>query len=262
MKIITLFIYAILLPVGMAFAQGVGINSDGSPADSSAMLDVKSTSKGLLMPRMTAGQRDSIASPATGLMVYQTDAPAGFYYYNGTAWTSVGGSARHITGELYGGGVVAWVDPSGQHGFVVSMIDNSTSHSWSNITETRIGITAQSEWNGLGNTNAIVGQSGHTSSAAQVCLDYTNDDYGTGVYSDWYLPTRGELNDLLNNLKAVQKTLDNDNNSATTVISTAYYWSSSECNAANQAFSLFFWVYEQFRDSKSSSNHIRCVRSF
>ena len=262
MKILTLFITSVLLSVKMTFAQGVGINSDGSPADSSAMLDVKSTNKGFLIPRMTSGQRGSIVSPTAGLMVYQTDAPAGFYYFNGTAWTSVGGSARYNTGELYGGGVVAWVDPSGQHGFVVSMIDNSTSHSWSNITETRIGITAQSEWNGLGNTNAIVGQSGHTSSAAQVCLDYTNDDYGTGVYSDWYLPTRGELNDLLNNLKAVQKTLDNDNNSATTVIASAYYWSSSECDAAYQAFSLFFWTGEQFRDNKFSSDRVRCVRSF
>jgi hypothetical protein len=262
MKIVALIITPLLLSAVMTFAQGVGINSDGSPADSSAMLDVKSTNKGLLTPRMTAAQRGSIASPATGLMVYQTDAPAGFYYYNGTAWTSVGGSARHNAGDLYEGGVVAWVDPSGQHGIVVSMIDNSTSHTWSNITDTRIGPTAQSEWDGLGNSNAIVGQSGHTSSAAQVCLDYTNYDYGTGVYSDWYLPTRGELNDLLNNLKEVQKALDSDNNPATTKIIANYYWSSSECNEAYQAFSLFFWAGEQFRDSKSSSNRVRCMRAF
>jgi hypothetical protein len=76
------------------------------------------------------------------------------------------------------------------------------------------------------------------------------------------LPTRGELNDLLNNLKAVQKTLDNDNNTATTAITTAYYWSSSECDAAYQAFSLFFWTGEQFRDNKFSSDRVRCVRSF
>jgi hypothetical protein len=49
-------------------------------------LDVKSTDKGILIPRMTAAQRGAIASPATGLMVYQTDATAGFYYYDGTAW--------------------------------------------------------------------------------------------------------------------------------------------------------------------------------
>ena len=48
----------------------VGINTDGSVPDASAMLDVKSTTSGLLIPRMTAADRDNIASPATGLLVY------------------------------------------------------------------------------------------------------------------------------------------------------------------------------------------------
>lgn len=52
----------------------------------SAQLDVTSTSKGFLPPRMTSAQRGNITSPVTGLMVYQTDATAGFYLYNGTAW--------------------------------------------------------------------------------------------------------------------------------------------------------------------------------
>jgi hypothetical protein len=52
----------------------------------SAQLDVTSTSKGFLPPRMTSAQRGNITSPVAGLMVYQTDATAGFYLYNGTAW--------------------------------------------------------------------------------------------------------------------------------------------------------------------------------
>jgi len=66
-----------------AFAQ-VGINSDGSGPDNSAMLEVKSTTKGLLIPSMTAVQKTAIAMPATGLLVFQTDGVAGFYYNNGT----------------------------------------------------------------------------------------------------------------------------------------------------------------------------------
>lgn len=66
-----------------AFAQ-VGINSDGSGPDNSAMLEVKSTTKGLLIPSMTAAQRVAIATPAKGLLVFQTDGVAGFYYNNGT----------------------------------------------------------------------------------------------------------------------------------------------------------------------------------
>jgi hypothetical protein len=57
------------------------------------MLDVKSTTKGLLAPRMTAAQRGEITSPAAGLLVYQTDATAGYYYYNGSAWTQLGAAS-------------------------------------------------------------------------------------------------------------------------------------------------------------------------
>lgn len=55
--------------------------------DNSAMLDIVSTNKGLLIPRMGLANRP--ASPATGLLIYQTDNTPGFYYYNGTAWVAV-----------------------------------------------------------------------------------------------------------------------------------------------------------------------------
>ena len=42
---------------------------------------------------MTLAQKTAIASPATGLLVFQTDGTAGFYYFNGTAWTAIGGAA-------------------------------------------------------------------------------------------------------------------------------------------------------------------------
>ncbi|GLU52684.1 exosporium glycoprotein BclB-related protein [Dyadobacter frigoris] len=54
--------------------------------DGSAQLDVTSTSKGVLVPRMSLSDRNLIASPATSLLIYQTDNTPGFYYYNGTAW--------------------------------------------------------------------------------------------------------------------------------------------------------------------------------
>ncbi len=68
-----LFISLLLLLTGIgAFAQ-VGINADNSVPEPSAMLDVKSVTKGVLVPRMTAAQRDAISSPATGLLVFCTD---------------------------------------------------------------------------------------------------------------------------------------------------------------------------------------------
>ncbi|MBN2778838.1 MAG: tail fiber domain-containing protein [Bacteroidales bacterium] len=68
-----------------SIAQGVAINTDGSVADNSAMLDIKSTNAGILVPRLTQAQRNSISNPATGLMIFQTDNTPGFYYNAGTA---------------------------------------------------------------------------------------------------------------------------------------------------------------------------------
>ena len=67
---------------------GVGI----TPPDASALLDLTSTTKGFLPPRMTAVQRAAIITPTAGLMVYQTDGTPGLYQYNGAAWSQVGGS--------------------------------------------------------------------------------------------------------------------------------------------------------------------------
>lgn len=54
-------------------AQGIGINTTGTPGDTSAMLDVKSNTKGLLIPRMTTAERNAIVLPANGLLIYNTD---------------------------------------------------------------------------------------------------------------------------------------------------------------------------------------------
>jgi hypothetical protein len=70
-------------------AQGVGINVDGSQPNSSAELDIKSTNKGLLIPRMMQAERIAVASPANGLMIFQTDGVSGFYYFEST-WKLVG----------------------------------------------------------------------------------------------------------------------------------------------------------------------------
>src|SRR6476660_3528113 len=67
--------------------------------EASSLLDIKSTSKGILIPRMTKTQRDAIAVPATGLMIYQTNGIPGFYYYDGILWASVASNAWNIKGN-------------------------------------------------------------------------------------------------------------------------------------------------------------------
>lgn len=74
-------------------AVGIGTTTPNA----SSLLEVKSTSKGILIPRMTQTQRNAIASPATGLLIFQTDGTSGFYYYSGTAWTAVSKTSKAWT---------------------------------------------------------------------------------------------------------------------------------------------------------------------
>lgn len=67
------------------------------------MLDITSTTKGLLIPRMTTTNRTAITSPATGLTVYDTDLNL-FYYYNGSTWTAIANSSNYwtlLSGNIY-----------------------------------------------------------------------------------------------------------------------------------------------------------------
>lgn len=73
-------------------AQGVAINNDGAAPHPSAMLDIKSTTKGLLIPRMTSIQRNAIPTPALGLLVFDTDTRS-FWFHNGVKWSDAGNGA-------------------------------------------------------------------------------------------------------------------------------------------------------------------------
>jgi hypothetical protein len=79
-----LFVFCLLLLNHFSFSQ-VAINNTNSPADNSAMLDVTSTNKGLLIPRMTTAQRMAIAGPVKGLIVYDSTGNS-LWYYDGLTW--------------------------------------------------------------------------------------------------------------------------------------------------------------------------------
>lgn len=73
----------------------VGIGT--ATPNASALLELSSTTKGILIPRMTASQKNAISSPTTGLLIFQTDASTGFYYYNGSSWISLSNSEPNWT---------------------------------------------------------------------------------------------------------------------------------------------------------------------
>jgi len=165
------------------------------------------------------------------------------------------GSFAHYIGEVFGGGVIfhLWKDAQGvEHGLIVDKIDLSSTQVWSNMNSIIIGTTAQSWWDGLINSNAIVAQAGHISSAAALCLNSTN-----GGQSDWYLPSIQEIQMLWNNYYTVGRSL--------TQISGALqgpYLSSTESDA-NGA-----WYFE-FREGFHTITHkwdptvnTRAIRAF
>ena len=95
-----LFILLAIFTTVAATAQSVGINADGSTANASAILDLKSTTQGFLPPRMTYTQRQAISTPAQGLMIYCTDCGSSGepQYYDGTQWKNlIGGTATTST---------------------------------------------------------------------------------------------------------------------------------------------------------------------
>ena len=102
----TFFVFAMLATISLS-AQ-VSINTDNSAPDGSAMLEVKSTEKGFLPPRMTQAQRDVI-TPVEGLVIYNTDTHQP-NFYNGTEWTRLGVNSGLYIGQDYQGGKIFWLD--------------------------------------------------------------------------------------------------------------------------------------------------------
>ncbi len=133
-----LYLILLILTKQNSIAQ-VGIGT--TTPDASSILDLTSTSKGMLLPRMTTAQRNAIGTPVPGLMIYNTTTSS-FNFYNGTTWTSIfSGSSgvNSVTGtanRITIGGTSA--DPT---------IDISTSYAGQNSITT-LGTIGTGTWNG------------------------------------------------------------------------------------------------------------------
>ncbi len=178
-----------------------------------------------------------------------------------------GGALAHYIGEQFGGGVIfhLWKDAQGiQHGLIADLTDLSTSKEWSNVNQTIVGPSCQSTWNGASNCNAIVSQAGHSTSAAFICLNSTNNGQ-----SDWYLPSIDELSLLWHNRFNVNKSLSTISG-ANQLSNSARYWSSTEFEYMNGfIFNFLNGSSESMEGSggqgysnKASKHYVRAVRAF
>ncbi len=104
-KTLLAFIIVISLST-QVISQNVGIGTNTPIA--SSILELKSTTKGVLLPRMSQAERLAITSPAQGLLVYQLNIDTGFYYYSGNGWKglakagSSGGGTTQLNKIFYG----------------------------------------------------------------------------------------------------------------------------------------------------------------
>ena len=147
------FIYSFILSFVLmsGFAQtGIGTTTP----DASAKLDITSTTKGLLVPRMTSTQKAAISLPANGLLVYQTDGVIGFYVNSGTSaspswlrintdWTKSGNDISFTTGNISTTGALTGGNSSTSNisGFAANVASISANYS---ITSADNGKVLQS----------------------------------------------------------------------------------------------------------------------
>jgi hypothetical protein len=334
MKTISLFFFILLFFSNYLFSQ-VGVNDDGSEPDGSAMLDVKSSTKGVILPRMTQAELMAISGPANGLLVYCTDCGsgelgslsifmAGRWYtmsasclpplpplaathvpageqvvwkwhpvtgatgykwntaddygsatdmdtdtattetglspntlYTRYAWaydtcgasepTSLSCQTLFMIGQSYGGGIVFWLDGTGQHGLIAATADQSTGAEWGCVG-TLVGASGIGIGTGQSNTTAIVNGCSTPGIAARVC-----NDLELNGFTDWFLPSKDELLKMYQQKSWIPDIADEPVSPP--------YWSSTE-SQEYQGWLQYFFTGLQNDSYKGLLYGVRAIRSF
>lgn len=142
MKKTSVILCCILIFSATVWAQSLAVNTTGASAATSSMLDISSTTKGLLIPRMTAAQKTAIGAPATGLIIYQTDGTTGLYQYDGATWQHIlnGNEAWSLLGNA---GVVSGTNFVGStnNADVAFRSNNTETFRMTNAQKLLIGVT-------------------------------------------------------------------------------------------------------------------------
>jgi len=216
---------------GNATVTGTLLVSTVSSTSTPAVLELSSTTQGFLPPRLTTAQRDLITAPVAGLTIWNTTNKQ-LEVYEGSYWVNMNGKLVSTinVGDSYGGGIVAYIFVPGDigyvagqtHGLIAASADQTTDagvkwfpSAFYDVTQTFLGL-------GLANTISIIKASG-TASLTSYAAGLVNS-YRGGGYSDWYLPSKDELNKLYTNRSKI-------GGFATSGIQA--YWSSSQSGTFN-----------------------------
>ena len=285
MKIKTALLTLVLLGLpglNSALAQvGIGTSDPKTTLQVEGDHSTTTTADGIQGPSLSLAQLDAkIASYGRvqdGAIVYIDDVfigstssatanitTKGYYYYDATnnVWKAMG--TTYSVGDFAQGGIVFWVDETGQHGLVAAKED---------ITELRwyagtLGVTqakGDGPYAGEANTSIIIavqaaiGDDG-ISYAARKCNELQITEGGK-TYGDWYFPSKEELNLMYQNKATIDAIAVANGGSS---FASAFYWSSTETeeNSFWFAWRQSFVDGSQMIDDKIDTNRIRAVRAF
>jgi hypothetical protein len=246
------------------------------------------SNKTLTSPKIAAiSNTGTLTLPTiTGTIALTSDIPEGqssgtttgdMQYWNGTAWavvaatpnegatlqmiagipTWVGGTPPPAVGDFRYGGVVFWVNPSDNtHGLVCAIEDQSSGIRWYNGNYTTTGATGNAIGAGSANTAKIIASQGATETAYAAGLARA---YNGGGYTDWFLPSRFELNQMHTNKATINTTATANSGSNFT---NNYYWSSTEYGFYEAFFQVFSSGSQYWTDKNYTNGHVRAVRAF
>ncbi|MEI7983705.1 MAG: DUF1566 domain-containing protein, partial [Bacteroidota bacterium] len=160
-----------------------------------------------------------------------------------TSTTLTAQTVTFVIGQSYGGGIIFYIDGTGQHGLIAATSDQSSATQWG-CFGTTIGGTSTAIGTGQANTTAIVNGCNQSGIAARICNDLVLNGY-----DDWFLPSKDELNQMYLQ-KAAIGGFAND-----------FYWSSSEYMATT-TWGQNFNYGNQNNLNKGSTLYVRAVRAF
>jgi hypothetical protein len=238
---------AAVLVTASTFAQvGIGTNTP----DASSILDITSTTGGLLTPRMTAAQRDAIATPSQGLIIFCTDCASGageLQISLSSVWKNlpVGdvNDPLPVIGDSYQGGIIFYLDGSG--GGLIAAPTDQTSSPWGCEGTLISGADGTATGTGAQNTIDIELGCTTTGTAADICANLT-----LGGYSDWFLPSKEEVNLMYT------KSFEIGNFEVNGI-----YWSSTETDNS-RAWGRSFGNGTPVNAEKSYAANVRAIRAF
>ena len=271
-----LYVLVLLVLVNSFVYAQVGINVENPKAtlDIGAIdINTPTNSEGLLIPRINDFPSTDPTVDQDGMMVFITGNGAplkGIYYWDFSTTTSTGnwvgiGSKKYKIGDFAQGGIVFWVDETGEHGLVCAKTDlpktNSSGSRWIAGTMTTTLAYGDGLFAGKQNTTLIIsnqelGDSSMYPARTSNELQVTENGI---TYGDWYLPSKLELFYMYQNKSVIEATAIANGGDAFTVYK---YWSSTE----DSSYYYFAWSMDflgnQYSTNKGTLNIARAIRSF